>query len=145
MTHSPLMGQGSPQRRRPMSALPVPGKIDDAALADLKARVRGELIRPGDPGYDEARLVWNGMIDRRPGLIPRCSGPADAIQAVNFARVNNVLVSVRGGGHNAAGNAVCDGGIVIDLSGLKGVQVDPQRRTARVQGGGTRGVPGPGG
>jgi FAD/FMN-containing dehydrogenase len=79
------------------------------------------------------------MIDRRPALIVCCSGPADVIHAVNFARTNNLLVSVRGGGHNAAGNAVCDGGIVIDLSQMKGVQVDPERRTARVQGGVTWG------
>jgi FAD/FMN-containing dehydrogenase len=79
------------------------------------------------------------MIDRRPALIVRCSGPADVIHAVNFARANNLLVSVRGGGHNAAGNAVCDGGIVIDLSRMKGVQVDLDRRTARVQGGVTWG------
>src|SRR3970040_2796721 len=122
-----------------MPAPSVPVEIGEAAVAELRTRLRGDSIRPDDPGYDEARLVWNGMIDRRPGLILRCSGPADAIQAVNFARVNNVLVSVRGGGHNAAGNAVCDGRIVIDLSGLKGVQVDPQRRTARVQGGVTWG------
>lgn len=122
-----------------MSALPVTGKIEEAAVADLRTRLRGELIPPGDTGYEEARQVWNGMIDRRPALIVRCSGPADVIHAVNFARANDLLVSVRGGGHNAAGNAVCDGGIVIDLSRMKGVQVDPDRRIGRVQGGVTWG------
>ena len=122
-----------------MPAPSVPVEIGEAAVAELRTRLRGDSIRPDDPGYDEARLVWNGMIDRRPALIVRCSGPADVIHAVNFARANNLLVSVRGGGHNAAGNAVCDGGIVIDLSRMKGVQVDLDGRTARVQGGVTWG------
>lgn len=122
-----------------MSARPVTVDIADAAVTEFQTRLRGGLIRPDDIGYAEARQVWNGMIDRRPAFIARCSGPADVIHAVNFARANNLLVSVRGGGHNAAGNAVCDGGIVIDLSGMKGVLVDPKRRTARVQGGVTWG------
>ena len=122
-----------------MPAPSVPVEIGEAAVAELRTRLRGDSIRPDDPGYDEARLVWNGMIDRRPALIVRCSGPADVIHAVNFARANNLLVSVRGGGHNAAGNAVCDGGIVIDLSRMMGVQVDLDRPTARVQGGVTWG------
>jgi len=122
-----------------MSALPVTGEIEEGQVADLRTRLRGELARPDDTGYEEARQVWNGMIDRRPALIVRCSGPADVIHAVNFARANDLLVSVRGGGHNAAGNAVCDGGIVIDLSRMKGVQVDPDRRIGRVQGGVTWG------
>jgi len=122
-----------------MAARAVTVEIEGAAVAELGTRLRGDLIRPDDPVYGEARQVWNGMIDRRPALIARCSGPADVIHAVNFARANNLLVSVRGGGHNAAGNAVCDGGIVIDLSRMKGVQVDPERRTARVQGGVTWG------
>jgi FAD/FMN-containing dehydrogenase len=86
-------------------------------------------------GYDEARTVWIGMIDRRPALIARCSGVADVIDAVTFARDNDLLVSVRGGGHNITGNAVCDGGLMIDLSPMKGLRVDPIRRTACAQSG----------
>jgi len=92
-------------------------------------------VRPGDDGYEAARKVWNGNIDRSPGLIARCAGPADVIQAVNFARSHNLLVAVRGGAHNAAGHGTCDGGLVIDLSLMKGIRVDPARRTAQVQGG----------
>jgi FAD/FMN-containing dehydrogenase len=90
--------------------------LDDAALADLTRHFRGELIRPGDPRYDAARAVWNGAIDRRPGLVARCTGPADVQAAVRFARERGLLVAVRGGGHNVAGTATCDGGLVIDLS-----------------------------
>ncbi|HLZ68620.1 MAG TPA: FAD-binding oxidoreductase [Dehalococcoidia bacterium] len=108
-----------------------------ATLETLRADFRGELIEPGMAGYDEARSVWNGNIDRRPALIARCSGVADVIAAVNFARENQLLVAVRGGGHNAAGYATCDDGIVIDLSGMKAVRVDPAARTAFVQGGAT--------
>ncbi|HEV8713690.1 MAG TPA: FAD-binding oxidoreductase, partial [Candidatus Binatia bacterium] len=88
---------------------------------------------PGDAGYDQARKIWNGMIDKRPSLIVRCRGVADVVNAVNFARTNTLLVSVRGGGHNIAGNAVCDGGLMLDLSGMKGIRVDPVRRTARAE------------
>jgi len=109
--------------------------IDDAALEAFKTSLRGELLRPGDPGYDAARKVWNGMIDKRPALIARCTGVADIIDAVNFARTNELLVSVRGGGHNITGNAVCDGGLMIDLSRMKSVRVDPARRTARAEAG----------
>jgi FAD/FMN-containing dehydrogenase len=101
--------------------------------------LRGELIRPGDAAYDDVRKVYNAMIDRRPALIARCAGVADVITAVNFARENNLLVAVRGGGHNAAGLGVCEGGLVIDLSRLKGVRVDPEARTVRVEGGCTWG------
>src|SRR5919199_22899 len=90
--------------------------LGEATLGDLQASLRGALLRPGDDGYDAARRVWNGMIDKRPALIARCAGAADVISAVNFARNNNLLVSVRGGGHNVSGNAVCDGGLMIDLS-----------------------------
>lgn len=107
--------------------------LEEAAIEELKASLRGPLIRPGDEGYDEARTVFNGMIDRRPALIVRCAGVADVIDAVNFARANNLLVVVRGGGHNVAGNAVCDGGIVIDLSQMKGLRIDPAARTVRVE------------
>src|SRR5579863_6998378 len=103
---------------------------DEAAIQEFKTGLRGALLGPGDEGYDAARRVWNGMIDRKPALIARCAGVADIIHAVNFARTHNLLVAVRGGGHNVTGNAVCDGGLMIDLSPMKGIQVDPVRRTA---------------
>lgn len=99
----------------------------------FESRVRGALLQPGDEGYDQARKVWNGMIDRRPALIVKCAGVADVIHAVNFGRENDMPIAVRGCGHNIAGNAVCDDGIVIDLSRMKGVRVDPAARTARVE------------
>src|SRR5712692_7629608 len=99
-------------------------------IPEFKKQLRGELLLPSDPGYDSARKVWNGMIDRRPGMILRCAGVADVIQAVKFARKHHLVVAVRGGGHNVAGNAVCDDGIVIDMSRMKSVQDDPAGRTA---------------
>jgi FAD binding domain/Berberine and berberine like len=107
--------------------------LDETAIQAFKASLRGALLRPGDDHYDTTRRVWNGMIDRKPALIARCAGVADVITAVNFARTNNLLVSVRGGGHNVTGNAVCDGGLMIDLSPMKGIRVDPVRRTARAE------------
>lgn len=107
--------------------------VSDTAIQQFKANLRGELLRPGDPGYDDARRVWNGMIDKRPGLIARCTGAADVIQSVQFAREHELLVAVRGGGHNYAGKSVCDDGLMIDLSPMKGIRVDPRRRTARAQ------------
>src|SRR5262245_66610330 len=98
--------------------------LDDAALADLAHHFRGELIRPGDTQYDAARAIWNGAIDRHPGLVARCTGAADIRAAVRFARERDLLVAVRGGRHNVAGTAVCDGGLVIDLSPMKGLWVD---------------------
>src|SRR5207253_8841975 len=98
-----------------------------------KASLRGELIRPDEEGYDVARSVFNVMIDRRPALIVRCAGVADVISAVNFARSNGVLVAVRGAGHHVAGHAVCDGGMVIDLSLMKGLRIDPEARRVRVE------------
>ena len=109
--------------------------IDEADVQGLAAALRGQLIRPNDPTYDEARRVWNGMIDKYPALIVRCTGTADVVAAVKFARSSGLLVAVRGGGHNVAGNAVNDGGLVIDLSQMKGIQVDPVKRTARAQAG----------
>src|SRR5467141_3423781 len=109
--------------------------LEEAAVQDFAAGLRGPLLRPDDGGYDETRKVWNGMIDKRPALIARCTGVADIIDAVNFARTNELLVSVRGGGHNITGNAVCDGGLMIDLSRMKSVRVDPARRTARAEAG----------
>lgn len=113
--------------------------LDEAAVAELKTHFRGVLLRPGDAGYDAARAIWNGMIDKRPALIARCTGPADVIVAVNFTRAHRLLLAVRGGGHNVAGNALCDGGLVIDLSLMRGVQVDPRARLVRVQPGITLG------
>ena len=114
-------------------------QINGEVLEAFKASLRGDLITPSDEGYDEARLIWNGMHDKRPALIARCTGVADVIDAVNFARTNNLLVAVRGGGHNVSGSGSCDGGIMIDLSLMKAVHVDPNKKTARVQGGATLG------
>jgi FAD/FMN-containing dehydrogenase len=107
--------------------------LDDADIADLARHFRGELIRRDDPPYDGARHVWNGAIDRYPALVARCTGIADVIAAVRFARERELVVAVRGGGHNVAGTAVCDDGVVIDLSPMKGMWVDPVARTARAQ------------
>jgi FAD/FMN-containing dehydrogenase len=114
-------------------------RLDDTAVRDLRASLRGALLQPGDPGYDTARKVDNAMIDRHPGLIARCAGVADVLAAVRFARTHDVLVSVRAGGHNVAGNAVCDGGLVIDVSPMKGIRVDPGARTVQAQAGVTWG------
>jgi FAD/FMN-containing dehydrogenase len=109
--------------------------LEDAVVSQLRASLRGAMLLPGDDEYDEARKVWNGMVDKRPALIVRCVGVADVIATVTFARDHNLLVSVRGGGHNIAGKAVCNGGLMIDLSRMRGIQVDPITRTARVEGG----------
>ena len=117
---------------------------NEAALGDpvveaFAARLRGELLRPGDAGYEEARKVWNGMIDRHPALIARAASVADVINAVNFARENELLLAVRGGGHNVAGTGTLDGGLLIDLSRMKGIKVDPEQRTVHAEGGVTIG------
>ena len=112
-----------------------PATISESAIEQLAAQLSAPLVRPGDPGYDEARTVYNAMIDRRPALIAQCVDVADVIAAVNFARENNVLLAVRGGGHNGPGLGICDDGLVIDLSHMKGVRVDPANRTVRVAGG----------
>jgi FAD binding domain/Berberine and berberine like len=109
--------------------------LTDSSIAALKTGLRGELIAQGDAGYDEARKVYNGMIDKRPRLIAKCTDVGDVIAAVNFGRDNNLPVSVRGGGHNAAGSGVCDDGLVIDLSPMRWVHVDPQKKTIRAGGG----------
>ena len=108
-------------------------------IEQFQTAFRGEVIRPGDPGYEKARKIWNASIDRHPGIVARCSGVADVIAAVNFARENELLVAVRGGGHNVAGRALCDEGIVIDLTGMKGIHVNAKKRSARVQAGATLG------
>jgi FAD/FMN-containing dehydrogenase len=106
-------------------------------IRELSAKLHRDLIDSGHPSYDEARKIWNAMIDRKPGLIVRCANAADALAAVRFARDHGLLVSVRGGGHNIAGNALCDGGLVIDFSEMRSVQVDPEARTARIEPGAT--------
>jgi FAD/FMN-containing dehydrogenase len=118
-----------------MSTVTTHPSLHEAVVQDFRNSLRGELLAPGDEGYDAARTIWNAMIDRRPALIARCRGAADVISAVNFAREHGLLVSIRGGGHNVAGNAVCDGGLMIDLSLMKGIHVDPAARTARAQAG----------
>ncbi len=113
--------------------------LEDTAVEAFKASLRGKLLTPDAAGYDEARTIWNAMIDRRPALIVRCAGNADVLRAVEFARRNELLVAVRGGGHNIAGNAVCDGGLMIDLSLMKSVRVNPKTKRAYVEPGATLG------
>ncbi|GAB2576424.1 FAD-binding oxidoreductase [Spirosoma areae] len=109
--------------------------LSSDAITALKATFKGVLLRAGDEGYDQARAVWNGMIDKCPALIARCANSADVISAVQFAQEHDLLVSVRGGGHNVAGNAVCAGGLMIDLSPMKTIQVDAAKQTARAEAG----------
>jgi len=109
-----------------------PAAVD---TTQLRTQFRGALVRPGEEGYDEARRVWNGAIDRRPALIARCAGADDVVEAIRFARERELAVSVRGGGHSVAGHGVCDGGLMLDLSLMKSVRVDPGARTARAAGG----------
>jgi hypothetical protein len=110
-------------------------ELDQVVLDELGSSFGGRLIRPADPTYDEHRKVWNGSIDRRPALIARCSGVADVIAALRFAREAGLVVAVRGGGHSFPGHSVCDDGVLIDLRPMKGIRVDPQARTARAQAG----------
>ena len=107
----------------------------EMTVEELKNRLRGEIIQPGDDGYDDARKVYNAMIDRRPALIACCADAADVIAAVNFGRENDMLTAIRGGGHNGGGLGICDDGLVIDLSGIKYTRVNPEARTVRVGGG----------
>ena len=111
--------------------------LKEAAVKELKASLRGRLLTATDGAYEEARRVWNGMIDKRPALIAQCAGVSDVVEAVNFARDNNLLVAVRGGGHNVAGKSVCDDGLMIDLSKMRRVKVDTVKQTAKVEGGAT--------
>ncbi len=121
------------------SAKPKSTAPSSQVIAEFRAGLRGQVLQAGDAAYDATRIVWNGMIDRRPALIARCRGVADVVAAVNFARAHGLLVAVRGGGHNVAGYAACEGGLMIDLSPMRAVRVDPEARRAWVQGGATWG------
>src|SRR5262245_54490145 len=109
--------------------------VPKAAVADLRSQLRGSLLVPGQEGYEQARRIWNHMIDRHPALIARCAGPADVAAAVQFAREHELVTAVRGGGHSFPGYSTCDGGLVVDLSTMHGVRVDPVAKTARAEGG----------
>ncbi len=113
------------------------GTPDQQIVNDFREKLTGDLLLPGDEGYHEARKIWNGMIDKQPALIVRCKSSADVIAAVDLAMNHNLLLSVKGGGHNISGNAVCDGGIMVDLSLMKAVKVDPERQIADVETGAT--------
>lgn len=114
----------------PVATFPI---LDNHLIESLKNRFQGDILQPADAGYDDARKIWNALIDKYPALIARCKTSQDVIEAVNFARENHLVLSVRGSGHNVAGNAVCNGGLVIDLSLMKDIQVDPEKRTATAQ------------
>src|SRR3990172_4238945 len=107
--------------------------IDDDKLEALRGALRGNLLMPADEGYDVSRTLWDAMIDRHPAAIVRAAGAGDVMQAVNFARENELLLAVRGGGHNIAGKAACDGGVMLDLSAMRSVRVDPTTKRARVE------------
>ena len=107
--------------------------LEKAAVEELRARLRGDLLQPGDAAYDATRKVWNEMVDKRPALIVRCKGVADVIASVRFARQHELVLAVRGGGHNVAGNAVCDDGLMLDCNGMKSVHVDPVNGIARAE------------
>jgi FAD/FMN-containing dehydrogenase len=115
---------------RPAVALP-----DDATIEEFRKGLGGDVLRPGDAGYDPARRLYNAMIDKRPALIARCAGVSDVLRAVDFARTHEIPAAVRAGGHNVAGNALCEGGLVIDLTRMRGIRVDPAARTVRAQAG----------
>lgn len=115
----------------------MPGPVQAVAIDALRSRFAGDLLQPGDAGYDDARRVWNGMIDRRPALVARCTRTADVAAAVAFAREAGLVVAVRGGGHSACGFSTCDDGVVIDLSPMRRIVVDAAARTATAQGGAT--------
>lgn len=109
--------------------------LQEDTIRKFKESLRGELILANEPGYDDARSIWNAMIDRQPALIARCLGVADVVTAVNFAREHGITLSIKGGGHNISGLAVCEGGLMLDMSRMRGVWVDPTTRTARAQAG----------
>src|SRR2546422_5810749 len=113
----------------------VTQSLDAASLEKLRNGFRGELIQPGDREYDSSRVVWNAMADRHPALVARCTRVEDVVTAVRFAREHDLVIAVRGGGHSVAGFSTCNGGVVIDVSGMRAVEIDPAKRIARVQGG----------
>ena len=115
---------------QPDESVPTEDRIEE-----LQTSVRGAILTPEDDGYDEARTIWNGMIDKRPALVVQCTGTADVVAAVDFARENDLEVSIHGGGHSVAGKAVTDGGVMVDLSEMNGVRVDRENRTVRAGGG----------
>ena len=108
-------------------------ELDAVALSDLAANVRGDVVVPTDTDYDVVRRVYNAMIDKRPAVVVRCAGAADVVAALAFARANALEIAVRGGGHNVSGKSVCDGGLLIDLAPMRGIRVDPERRSVRAQ------------
>jgi FAD/FMN-containing dehydrogenase len=125
--------------RRDALGLPLAKPLDEAEILGFAASLRGDLIRPEDDRYGAARAVFNAMVDRRPALIVRCAGVADVMRGVEFARSHDLPLSIRGGGHSVAGKAVCDGGLMLDLSPMKGIRVDTARRRAEAQAGLTLG------
>src|SRR5258706_11270320 len=110
-------------------------ELNPERVAAWRARLRGPLVLPGEPGYDDARSVWNAMIDRRPAAVVRAQGVADIVATVALAREHGLLLSIKGGGHNIAGLALADGGLLLDLAALRGVWVDPRQCSARAQAG----------
>src|SRR5688572_23372855 len=115
----------------------VSTQLSHLALSDFRKKVSGKVIEQDDDNYETARKIWNGMIDRRPAIIIQCETKNDVIESVKFATSENLILSVRGGGHNITGNAVCEGGLMIDLSLMKKIQVDPEKRTAMAEAGAT--------
>jgi len=117
----------------------APTKLSTETAAELRSQVRGAVLLPGEDGYDSARTIWNAMINRHPAVILRAAGASDVIAAVRFAKKRDLPISIRGGGHNIAGNAVCEGGLMLDLSGMKSIRIDPVAKTAQVEPGATLG------
>ncbi|MCI0440940.1 MAG: FAD-dependent oxidoreductase, partial [Chloroflexi bacterium] len=122
----------------PKSSFEIPA-LDVRAINELKASLQGQLILPEDGAYDVARKLWNAQVDKRPALIARVANPGDVVSAVRFARRHGLRLSVRGGGHNPSGSAIAEGGLVIDLSKMRKIEVDPENRVARAEGGATWG------
>ena len=131
------MGTSLPPRSDTTSSTIAPLPLSADGIEKFRSSLHGPLLAPNSPGYDQARTIWNAMIDRHPGLIVRCTEVSDVVQAVRFARDNRMTLAVRGGGHNIAGTALCDGGLCIDLTPMRAVHVDPLTRTARVGAGAT--------
>jgi hypothetical protein len=125
--------------RQDALAFPLAKPLAEADVQGLAAALRGDLIRPEDDRYDTAQAVFNATVDRRPALIVRCAGVSDVMRGVEFARSHDLPLSIRGGGHSVAGKAVCEGGLMLDLSPMKGIRVDPTERSAEAQAGLTLG------